>query len=188
MKKTLFISLIGLVLIGASCSSSGFEGELVNNDLTVEEILNAEYYSGAFSGKIKLEDGHYYSEEDDNGFILRHETSVYQDEGYSIAFGDLTGNGKEDAAVIIASNFGGTGVFIDLVVFESKDGKPVFLDSLYLGDRYIVNSITIETGEIILNMVIHGPDDPFCCPSVEVTERYNLSSKGKLGKILNTDQ
>jgi len=32
----------------------------------------------------------------------------------------------------------------------------------------------IESGEITVDMVTHGPDDPMCCPTVEATQKYKL--------------
>jgi hypothetical protein len=35
-------------------------------------------------------------------------------------------------------------------------------------------SVLIESGEITVDMVTHGPDDPMCCPTVEATQKYKL--------------
>jgi hypothetical protein len=44
----------------------------------------------------------------------------------------------------------------------------------FVGDREQVQAITIEDGVITLQLVAHGPDDPMCCPSQEVTKQYRL--------------
>jgi hypothetical protein len=43
-----------------------------------------------------------------------------------------------------------------------------------VGDREQAQAISISGNEITLDLVAHGPDDPMCCPSQEVTKRYQL--------------
>jgi len=69
---------------------------------------------------------------------------------------------------------GGSGTFIDLATVLNQDGAPKHVATVNLGDRVQVKSIAIEPGVISLEMVTHGPDDPMCCPSQNVTEKYKL--------------
>jgi hypothetical protein len=46
-----------------------------------------------------------------------------------------------------------------------------------LGDRVQINSLVIEEGEIVVDMVTQGPDDPMCCPTQEVVKRYELQDE-----------
>jgi len=91
------------------------------------------------------------------------------------AFGDLNGDGVDDAAVILIESSGGSGSFIYLAAVINEDGTPVNVATQFVGDREQVKAISIEDGEITLNMVTHGPDDPMCCPTQEVTKRYRLA-------------
>jgi hypothetical protein len=43
-----------------------------------------------------------------------------------------------------------------------------------LGDRVKVNSVRIEENLIVVDMVTHGPNDPMCCPTQQVVQRYAL--------------
>ena len=87
---------------------------------------------------------------------------------------DLNGDGAEDAAVVLATSGGGSGTFISLEAVLNDKGKPKHVASTLLGDRAQIKSVVIESGEITVNMVTHGPDDPMCCPTQEVTEQYKL--------------
>jgi hypothetical protein len=90
------------------------------------------------------------------------------------ATGDLNGDGVPDAAVVLATNSGGSGVFIDLAAVVVEEGQPVNVAITPLGDRVQINSLTIQDGQIIVDMVTHGPDDPMCCPTQQVVETYEL--------------
>ena len=91
-----------------------------------------------------------------------------------VAFGDLTGDGIGDAAVIFFENYGGTGQFGVLAVYANVSGEPVFLHSTLIDDRPMVNSINIENGEIFIDAIVHGAEDGGCCPTLPTTRRYAL--------------
>lgn len=95
-----------------------------------------------------------------------------------IAFGDLNGDGKPDAAVLLAENGGGTGVFVSLITLLDQNGAPLQNGSVLVDDRPKINSIKIQDGKIVLDAVIHGGQDAMCCPSLPVTETYALSKSG----------
>ncbi|UCD56917.1 MAG: hypothetical protein JSV16_14005 [Candidatus Hydrogenedentota bacterium] len=46
--------------------------------------------------------------------------------------------------------------------------------STFLGDRVKVRDISIENDEIVLHMITHGPAEPICWPTLEVTQKYRL--------------
>lgn len=99
------------------------------------------------------------------------------------AVGDLDADGVPDAAVVLASNTGGTGVFQDLAVVLNREGRPVNPASVFLGDRVPVDRIRILDGEIQLDLTMHGPADPMCCPSVRATRRFRLQD----GELVELD-
>jgi hypothetical protein len=99
------------------------------------------------------------------------------------AFGDLTGDGVDDAAVIFLENYGGTGNFGVLAIYTSVAGEPVFLDSTLIDDRPMINSISIENGEVFIDAIVHGFEDGGCCPTLPTTRRYTLV-KNKL-RLMN---
>ncbi|WKZ35614.1 MAG: Gmad2 immunoglobulin-like domain-containing protein [Anaerolineales bacterium] len=91
-----------------------------------------------------------------------------------VAFGDLTGDGLEDAAVIFLENYGGTGNFGVLAVYANVAGEPVFLHSTLIDDRPMINSIAVENDEVFIDAVVHGFEDGGCCPTLPTTRRYAL--------------
>ena len=141
--------------------------------LTLEKLRNAEYRSNSYGdGPVSLNNG-------------RHETKIYPDSDMKayikltdkIAFGDLNGDGVQDAAVILLSSGGGSGGFFELAAMINQNGTPVQASLQSLGDRVDIKSIAIRSGTIIVDMLTHGPDDAQCCPSVRETQRYQLEGR-----------
>lgn len=98
------------------------------------------------------------------------------------AVGDLDGDGSPDAAVVLSTNTGGTGTFQDLVAVLNTDEVAHGEPTMFLGDRVPVDRVRIEDGEIRLEMTMHGPADPMCCPTLRVTRRFRLAG-GELTEI-----
>jgi len=98
------------------------------------------------------------------------------------AVGDLDQDGAPDAVVVLATNTGGSGTFHDLAVVLNRDGVPENTATFFLGDRVPVDRIRIVDGEIQVELTMHGPADPMCCPSLEVTRKFRLVG-GELEEI-----
>ena len=138
--------------------------------LTVNALKNAEYKSDwTKSGTAQLTDGE-YREQAAPGSATETVVTLLTDH---MAFGQLS-DGQEAAAVILITNPGGSGTFRDLAVVAQQGGKPANIAVSFLGDRVKVNSLAIEGGEIVVDMVTQGPDDPFCCPTQQVVQKYAL--------------
>lgn len=91
-----------------------------------------------------------------------------------VAAGDLDGDGSDEIAALVSENFGGSGVFVFLAIYETVSGTPTFLTSAVVDDRPQLNALSIEDGEIFLDAIIHGFDDPMCCPALRTTRHYRL--------------
>jgi hypothetical protein len=94
--------------------------------------------------------------------------------GEKISFGDLNGDGVTDAAITLAENFGGSGVFVSVLAIINKGGQPVASASMLIDDRPIINDLSIKNGEILVDATIHGINDPGCCPGLGSTSKYRL--------------
>lgn len=90
-----------------------------------------------------------------------------------IAFGDLDGDGVDDAIVVLVSSGGGTGIFYQLVAVTQRNGIVETPAVKSLGDRIMINQINITNRIVTADMITQGPDDPLCCP----TERQVLKLK-----------
>jgi hypothetical protein len=91
-----------------------------------------------------------------------------------IAVGDLNADGVNDVAALVSENYGGTGVFVFLAVYTNENGSLTFQNSTMVDDRPQLKALSIQGGEIFLDAVIHGADEPMCCPSLRTTRHYRF--------------
>lgn len=137
--------------------------------LTLEQLQNGTYLSDLVQGgKVTLTDGRF------EGPIAGTKFKATVTLSPQIASGDLNGDGLFDAAVILATNTGGTGIFRDLHAMLNREGQAVDVAAIVLGDRVQIKSLAIQEGEIVVDMMMHGPKDGLCCPTVEVVQTYKL--------------
>lgn len=158
--------------------------------LTVEMLRNGTYHTPFYDRTVTLVNGTHTEGSDANVFSVRMLDVV--------AFGDLNGDGKEDAAIILAENGGGTGNFESLVAVINHNGTPYQQDQVEIGDREHVNSMDISSGVVHMDMIAHGPNDPMCCPAVPQKRNYWLidnhlwlmrltSTIGGVDHVINVD-
>jgi heat shock protein HslJ len=91
-----------------------------------------------------------------------------------IAFGDLDGAAGDEAVVLLSSSAGAGGERIYLAVVGVRDGQPVNLGTLLIGDRVKVRSLAVADGRIALEFVKAGEGDAACCPSQLTRGTYEL--------------
>ena len=138
--------------------------------LTINALKNAEYKSEfTASKKAKLSNGA-YQEEIAPGTASKLTITLLD----QYAIGDLNFDGAPDAVVILTANSGGSGVFVYLAIVVNDKGLPKHMASLALGDRVQIQSVAIAAGEIVLELIKHGPNDPLCCPTQRVSRKFNL--------------
>jgi hypothetical protein len=137
-------------------------------DLTLEMLRNGTFLTPYFNRTVTLVNGTF---SDGSGATYY---SVQMLNTY--AFGDLNGDGKNDAAIILAENQGGSGSFESVIGILDQGGTPHQVSQAQLGDRVFVNSVDISSGVIHLDMVVHGPTDPMCCPSLPQKQNFWLIS------------
>lgn len=91
-----------------------------------------------------------------------------------VAVDDLDADGTDEVAALISENYSGSGVFVFLAIYAHVNGTLTFQTSTIVDDRPQLNELSIEEGEIFLDAVIHGIDDPMCCPTLKTTRHYRL--------------
>jgi hypothetical protein len=91
-----------------------------------------------------------------------------------VAFGDLDGDGVDDAIVVLVSSGGGSGTFYQLVSVRQRNGIVETLAAKRLGDRIRINQINITNRVVAVDMITHGPDDPSCCPTERQVLKLNV--------------
>jgi len=138
--------------------------------LSLEMLRNARYQSDWTQNGVAVLTNGEYREPAAPGSAAEIVVSLSD----KVAFGRLAGNAVDAAAVVLATNSGGSGVFIDLAIVIDQAGTPVNLANFPLGDRVKVESVAIQNGEVVVQMVAPGPNDPMCCPTQKVTKHFKL--------------
>lgn len=182
MLRQCTVAGVGLAIALAGCESAEPPEPPISvavNSLTFEQLRNAEYRSQwPASGLARLVDGEYREPAAPGAAteIVVRATDWH-------AFGDLDGDGVTDAVLVLEGDPGGSGVFFDLVPVLNRGGRPVPLAPTSLGDRVeIENLAVLPNGGVSVRMIRQGPDDPQCCPSLDVTQRYRLEGEQLLGE------
>ena len=135
-----------------------------------KQIRNAQYQLGATDALqiVQLMDGKFEQGTPGGDDFMSIRLTDF------VAVGDLNADGTDEVAALISENYGGTGVFVFLAVYADVSGTPTFQTSRIVDDRPQLNALSVENGEIFLDAVIHGPDEPMCCPTLRTTRHYRL--------------
>jgi len=161
--RSLWALMVVVVLALASCAKQSPESTREPTDIaaTAREAGYPMDHLGA--GTIQLSGGAYHDSA--GGLDVQLLAS---------ATGDLDGDDRADAAVVLASNTGGTGTFVDLFALLDKEDGAYARGPASLGDRVKVDSIRVHNRTVLVHLLTHGPDDPLCCPTQHVTETFVL--------------
>ena len=147
----------------------------------VTKIRNAEYQLGATEALrvVPLKDGKFEQGTVGNADYVSVNVTDF------VAQGSLGGAGGNEYAVLVAENYGGSGTFVFLAVYMDVNGTPKFLTSTMVDDRPQLNALSMDdTNDIFVDAVIHGAQDPMCCPALRTTRHYHVD---KLGPLTMTD-
>ena len=100
------------------------------------------------------------------------------------AIGDLDGDKQPDAAAMLVESSGGSGHFYYLFVLLNKAGKLLQIEQPeWLGDRSVIQRVTINRGVLAVRFMTHKDEDPACCPTRQVENRYRVVG----GKLVGLD-
>ncbi|MGH9605959.1 MAG: hypothetical protein ACRD3N_09695 [Terracidiphilus sp.] len=92
----------------------------------------------------------------------------------SVQYADLTGDGKEDAIVVLRYLTGGTQTTNYVYVYALDPGKPKLLAYCYTGDRAYSGLYKVygEDGELVAELFDPKKAEGDCCSSGFVRTRY----------------
>ena len=140
-------------------------------NLTLDQLQTAQYQIGGRDDHavVQLTDGKYQHGTDTTTLDF-----AYVGLTQFASVGDITGDGVDEIAAIFIESYGGTGNFAFLTIYSNINGMPVFLTSTMIDDRPMINSLSIENGEVYLDAIVHGSQDGGCCPTLATTRRYAL--------------
>ena len=142
--------------------------------LTNEHLARATY-SGIYAGPVALTDGEYLGDPFVAGGASRPRVQLISD---FLLRADLTGDGKEEAVVLLAESSGGSGTFTYIAAMGLQGGDVVNIGTAPLGDRVQIRDSRIDNGKIFIDVVQSGPKDAACCPTEKATRVWKLDDGG----------
>jgi len=94
----------------------------------------------------------------------------------------VNSDGGQDAFAVMTYNTGGSGEFVAIALFQTKDGKAVYRGSYPVGDRVMVKEISKISGDqrnyvISVNYMDRSEDQPLAeAPDSPKTLTFNVDS------------
>lgn len=132
-------------------------------------VANATYrLAHVAADPVTLIDGRYPGAEDDQS---ADETIVTLTD--FVASG-LLRSGENVAVVVLATDRGFGVLRYDLAVLNLEGEQPENVATVFLDDRIELEKLAIENGQIVVDIITQGPDDPLCCPTQPAKLTYML--------------
>lgn len=134
------------------------------------------YCAGEAPENVTVKNGEFLRETPMDGYVDRFYFNIY-----GVSYGDLTGDGRDEAVVLTVCNTGGTGNFSEGFIYTFEAGKPRLLNRIAGGDRAYggLRSASIANGILTIESNDPGESGASCCPELIITNQYRLSG-GKL--------
>lgn len=149
---------------GASSASPSSTPAVTLNDLLsapVPELCKHDA-GNLVNGKLPVQDLR-------QGFVvIAHKSAT--DDSPMVAFGDLTGDGVDDGALVTSCNAGGVGwpATVQLYTAGKTRVGGVDLGDITHGGRESVTDITISDGVAHVSWITTGPGEAECCGTVKM--------------------
>jgi hypothetical protein len=115
----------------------------------------------------------------------------------TVVYGDLDGDGSDEAVVHAVCSYGANGAQDTIQVWSVDDeDDPVLVDSLPEPPARVtgplppaVKDIAVDDAELVVTWTHYGDDDPNCCPSQQTALRYELDDDAldQVGRAVTTD-
>jgi heat shock protein HslJ len=137
------------------------------------EQLRAAAVSGVFEQAVTLAGGQYEGEPVEPGAASRERLVLWEP---TVHFGDLDGAEGNEAVAMLSSSTGGSGEFVHVAVFGVRDGALANLGTVPVGDRVKLQSLWLERGKVVMDVIEAGPDDAACCPTQVSRKTFGYES------------
>ena len=129
------------------------------------------FCAGEEKQKVTVKDGEFSEEKQMDGYVDRFYFKVFD-----VAYGDLNGDGKDEAVILTVCNTGGTGNFSEGFVYSIKARKPSMIARIPGGDRAYggLRAASVVAGMLVVESNDVGEQGGACCPEFVITTKYKL--------------
>jgi hypothetical protein len=113
------------------------------------------------------------------GSATRIRTSVF---GRPV-YGDLDGDGDDDAALLLVQQAGGTGASYYVAVALNVNGAYRGTSAVLLGDGIAPQNVAVRNGLVVANYADRRPEEPMSAPPSVVKSKYLTLKEGTLTAV-----
>jgi hypothetical protein len=180
MTRFLLTAMVGMLTVSTFArlplEARGASGHRrVAGDVRRIDFQNFTYESGGEEIRVKRGRGVYKTSGDAD--------ASYSVERVKTVYGDLTGDGRDEAVVILYYTGGGTGAFSKGFLFAVRKGRMALLTTFEGGDRADggIRDVAIKDG--LLSVRRNEPERMkeipvgLCCPAYLITTKYKWDGK-----------
>ena len=169
--RNLLLALVGATMLNPALTIA----EPAKDDpLSATALANATYHGlKSDNVAVTLVDGEWQGEPYQEGGAVVPRVQLL---GNLMARGDVTGDGAEDAVVLVNFAPGGTGQLLHLALMSVREGKAQQTAAAFIGDRVKTRDLRIDNGTIVLDLVQAGPRDASCCPGELATRQWHFAN------------
>jgi hypothetical protein len=132
------------------------------------------YCSGEEPREITVKNGEFSEEKETEDLVQSSYFKVF-----AVSYGDLTGDGKDEAFVLSLCNLGSSSYISEGFVYTLRGSKPVLMTRIEGGDRGHggLRSARIEKGIFVVERyAADGGGDP-CCPEFFIAMNYKWNGR-----------
>jgi len=166
MKRITFLVLS----IAGLCFTAAAQADIHKIDF--KNFTYQPYCAGEDTKSIHVKNGEYSKATQEDGFVDHFYFNIMD-----VTYGDVTGDGEDDAMILSVCNTGGTGNFTEGFVYTMKAGKPALLARVPGGDRADggLRSITVENGLLVVEYNDPEKAAGACCPEGVAIQKMRVS-------------
>ncbi|HZI88436.1 MAG TPA: hypothetical protein VFD48_16505 [Pyrinomonadaceae bacterium] len=135
--------------------------------------------------RVRVRDGKYGSLENFSPRVVPR-AGCWQVSVAPVIYGDVTGDRREEAIVILYAEMGGTESSNDVFIYTLRNGRPVLLWKFWTGDRAEggLLKLNAENGQLVVELAgknkfigsdyfaDDGTANGACCPTVITRSKY----------------
>jgi len=132
--------------------------------------------SGEETQKLTVKNGEYSMEKKMEDYVDRIYFNIF-----AVSYGDLDGDGSDEAVILSTCNTGGTGNFSEGFIYKLRGGRPQLIERIGGGDRAYggLRTANVVNRVLVVERNDPGEDGANCCPELIETQKYKMTN-GKL--------
>lgn len=178
-KASVAAALLLAVTWTQACGLGAATGGPAREDAPTLDELAGATYAGVFDQPVTLADGRWEGAPFVEGGASRPSAGLAED---FVLTGDLDGDGRDDAVVLLWESSGGSGTRTYLAAMGRVEGAVVNLGTALVGDRVQIKTGFIADGLITLDLIRTGPGEAACCPTQKALAGWQLAG-GSLSPV-----